>query len=122
MPNEEHGTVLHKGDFLDAIYMRYGWQILSLPLDCACGNHFSVQHALDCKIGGYRTLQHNEVRDLFAECLRQARYPLVETEPVLQPLSGESFPDSANKEDDARSDVKCLGFWRKMRQAYFDGG
>ena len=121
MPNEEHGTILHKGDFLDAIYMRHGWPILSLPLQCACGAPFSVQHSLDCKLGGYRSLQHNEVRDLFAECLREAKFHAVETEPTLQSLSGEAFKfKSANKDDDARSDVKCLGFWRKMRQAYFD--
>src|ERR1700749_3491471 len=67
---------------------------------------------------GYRTLQHSEVRDLVAECLREAHYPGVELEPQLQPLSGESFKlKSANEEDDARSDVKCVGFWR---QAFFD--
>ena len=45
----------------------------------------------------------------------------METEPQLQPLSGESFRlKSANKEEEARSDVKCVGFWRKLRQAYFD--
>ena len=27
---------------------------------------------------------------------------------------------SANKEDDARSDIKCCGFWSNKRQAYFD--
>ena len=27
---------------------------------------------------------------------------------------------SANKDDNARSDIKCLGFWSKMRQAFFD--
>jgi len=78
MTNEEHGTILHKGDFLDAIYMRYGWPILSLPLQCACGAPFSVQHSLDCKLGGYRTLQHNEVRDLFAQCLREAKFHAVD--------------------------------------------
>ena len=45
----------------------------------------------------------------------------METEPLLQALNGESFRlKSANKEEEARSDVKCVGFWRKMRQAYFD--
>ena len=61
------------------------------------------------------------MRDLFAECLREAKFHAVETEPTLQSLSGEAFKfKSTNKDDDARSDVKCLGFWRKMRQAYFD--
>ena len=54
-------------------------------------------------------------------CLREARFPGVEIEPELQILAGESFKlKSANKEDDARSDVKCVGFWTRMRQAYFD--
>ena len=30
IPNEEHGTVLHKKDFLDAVYIRYGWPIMDL--------------------------------------------------------------------------------------------
>ena len=104
---------------MDALYIRYGWDIVTLRN--ACGEAFSTQHSLDCPIGGYRSLQHNEVRDLVAECLKEARYKAVETEPMLQPLSGESFKlKSANKEEDARSDVKCVGFWRGMRQAYFE--
>ena len=39
-------------------------------------------------------------------------------EPQLQPLSGETFVyKSANKDDDARSDIKCR---TSMRQAFFD--
>ena len=53
-PLLEHGTVLHKGDFVDAIYMRYGWVLPGLPTSCACGHAFNVQHALDCKLGGFR--------------------------------------------------------------------
>jgi hypothetical protein len=120
-PSFDHGTVLNKGEFVDAVYMRYGWELPNLPLNCVCGAAFSLQHALDCMIGGYRVIQHNEVRDLFAKVLREAGMSAVEVEPPLQPLSGEGFEyKSANKDDDARSDVKCVGFWSKMRQAYFD--
>jgi hypothetical protein len=120
-PNEEHDTILHKKDFVDAIYIRYAWPIPDLPLQCVCGKNFDLQHSLDCLVGGFRGLQHNEVRDLVADCLTESHYRLVETEPELLPLSGESFKlRSANKEDEARSDVKCVGFWRKMRQALFD--
>jgi len=53
--------------------------------------------------------------------MREAGHSAVEIEPQLQPLSGEAFEyKSANKEDDARSDIKVCGFWRNMRQAYFD--
>jgi hypothetical protein len=86
-----------------------------------CGASFHIQHALDCKLGGLRVIQHNEVRDVFAQCLREAGHTLVEVEPPLQELSGEVFEfKTANKQDNARSDVKCCGFWNDKRQAYFD--
>ena len=30
-PSYDHGTVLHKRDFVDACYIRYGWTLLNLP-------------------------------------------------------------------------------------------
>jgi hypothetical protein len=120
-PSYDHGTVLHKRDFVDACYIRYGWTLLNLPVTCACGSAFNVQHALDCKLGGLRIVQHNEVRDTIAQCMREAGHTAVEVEPQLQALEGEVFDyKSANKDDEARSDIKCCGFWSKMRQAYFD--
>jgi hypothetical protein len=121
IPSYDHGTILHKGEFTDAIYIRYGWPILNLPTTCACGASFDVQHALDCQNGGLRTMQHNEVRDVVAQCMREAGHTLVEVEPQLQALSGEAFDyKTANKEADARSDIKCCGFWSNKRQAFFD--
>ena len=97
--------------------MRYGWQILDLPLVCACGDSFSVQHSLDCLLGGYRTIQHNEVRDVLAQAMREAGHTAVEVEPALLPLTGEAFHyRSANKEDDARSDIKVSGFTGKCNK------
>ena len=64
---------------------------------------------------------HNEVRDTIAQCMREAGHSAVEVEPQLQPLSGESFDyKSVGKESEARSDIKCCGFWSNMRQAFFD--
>ena len=72
-------------------------------------------------IGGYRNVMHNEVRDTVVNVLKEAGYKAVEKEPRLQPLSGENFEyKSANCDDDARSDIKCNGFWRPMRTAFFD--
>ena len=117
----DHDTVLNKGEFVDATYIRYGWTLPNLPTTCVCGASFDVQHALDCMIGGYRTIQHNEVRDVMAKAMKDAGYTAVETEPLLQPLTGERFErKSAITNDDARSDIKCTGFWKRMRTAYFD--
>ena len=66
LPVEEHGFALHKGAFRDALYIRYGWLLSGLPVNCACGQGFSVDHALDCPTGGYPTLWHNELRDFTA--------------------------------------------------------
>ena len=116
VPSYDHGTILHKGDFIDACYMRYGWELLDLP--CTCGAPYSLQHALDCQTGGLRQIQHNEVRD---QVMREAGHTAVETEPKLQPLTGEVFEyASANKKPDARSDIKCCSFWSNLRQAFFD--
>jgi len=60
------------------------------------------------------------VRDVLAQVMRDAGH-VVETEPALQKLTGEGFDyKSANKEDDARSDIKVTGFYREQRHAYFD--
>ena len=56
-----------------------------------------------------------------AHCMREAGHTQVETEPKLQPLSGEFFDyKTAIKDDEARSDIKCFSFWRHMRQTFFD--
>ena len=120
-PTYDHDTVLNKGDFIDSVCIRYGWSVSDLPDKCVCDHTFDVQHALDCMIGGYRNVMHNELRDTVAGVLKDAGYKAVEIEPRLQPLSGEHFEfKSANCDDDARSDIKCNGFWRPMRTAFFD--
>ena len=54
--------------------------------------------------------------------MKEAGHTAVEVEPQLQSLDGETFEyKSANKDDEARSDIKCCGFWgNRLRQAYFD--
>ena len=33
------------------------------PSHCSCSHPFSVEHALNCKTGGFPGVRHNEVRD-----------------------------------------------------------
>ena len=87
---------------------------------CFANVPFSVHHALDCALGGFRIVQHNETRDVVVDCMKEAGYGDVVKEPKLQPLTGEKFKYlSANCESDPRSDIKCCGFWREQRQAFF---
>ena len=48
LPSYDHGTVLHKGEFVDSLYIRYGWTPPDLPATCACGAAFDVAHSLTC--------------------------------------------------------------------------
>ena len=64
--------------------------------------------------------RHDEIRDVTASLLREVTQS-VETEPVLQPLTGEVLRGrSANTEDDARTDVKCRGFWNAHQDVFLD--
>lgn len=93
-----------------------------MPRLCACGQTFTVDHALSCSRGGYLASRHNEIRDLLSELLTETCRN-VSVEPTLQPLSGETFRStSAITTDEARLDLKAGGFWGGDRQrcAFFD--
>jgi len=42
LPLEQYGFSLHKGKFIDAICLRYGFTPSLLPLHCACGKDFTL--------------------------------------------------------------------------------
>jgi hypothetical protein len=86
LPLMEHGFALHKGAFHDALALRYGWSPSEMPSKCACGNNFSVEHALSCAKGGFPSIRHNEIRDLTATLLTEVCHD-VSVEPGLQPIS-----------------------------------
>ena len=120
IPLEENGFMLHKGDFRDAISLRYGWKVPNLPEKCGCVQSMSVDHAFICHKGGYPSICHNEIRDLTAALLSEV-CPNTSTEPSRQPLGDENFDhDTAIRDDEARLDVKARGFWRKGQDAFFD--
>ena len=119
LPLAREGYVLHKREFFDALYLRYRWELKYLPRSCACGNVFTVDHALSCLKGGFIHCRHDEIRDLLTVALDEVAYD-VTTEPALAPLSGEVLPLSANSADDARVDIAARGFWQRCGKAFFD--
>ena len=120
LPLTEHGFHLHKGEFWDAICLRYDWALKNTPTTCSCGATFSIDHAMTCHTGGFPTIRHNEIRDITASLLTEVCHS-VATEPPLQSLSGELLnPRSANREDGARLDIRARGFWNRAQDAFFD--
>ena len=111
---------LHKGEFRDALCLRYGWSLSITPHTCNCGTVFSVDHAMICHMGGFPTIRHNELRDITASLLTEVCHN-VATEPLMQPLTGETLTlRSANTENGARLDIRAGFFWNRSQDAFFD--
>ena len=89
------------------------------PQKCRCGQSFEINRVLTCRQGGFHTIRHNELRDTFSALLSEVCQE-VSIEPPLQPLSGEWLPRAANKEPNARLDIRAQGFWDIMQDAFFD--
>ena len=119
IPLKEMNFNLNKREFRDAIKLRYDLEITDMPAICTCGDLFTVDHAMVCRRGGLIIQRHNEIRDLEAEMLRMVCTD-VETEPVLQEITGEELNRGADKVPDARLDVHARGFWDRQQSAFFD--
>ena len=120
LPIAAQGFDLNKGEFQDALCMRYLMPIRNLPSHCPCGSKFDQTHALNCMRGGFVNARHNNIRDF--ECqLLQSICTDVESEPHLQPVQNKNtYTTSANTDDNARLDIRARGFWRRGQNAFFD--
>ena len=104
LPLQDLGSNLNKWEFRDAVELRYDWPVEDIPSTCACGEAFTVDHCMICKLGGFITQRHNELKDLETEFLRMV-CSNVEIEPVLQDISGEHLNRGSIKAQDARLDI-----------------
>ena len=126
LPLKEFHFDLSKAEFQDALALRYGWNPPNLPAFCACGNKNSVQHAMDCHLGGFVNLRHNALRDEIAKHLEEAGYKDVQVEPELQPMPASLQRKEKNgqirstDQDGARLDISANGFWRPLQRSFFD--
>ena len=112
---EDHGFTLTKGEFRDALALRYNKPLYSLLSNCPCGQKFNVTHALNCKKGGFVTMRHNNIRDFEANLIRIMQND-VEVESQLQQVENEHF--NGLKEDYARPDIRAKGVLRNAQNAY----
>ena len=116
LPLKEHGFLLSRRDFRDALALRYDWQLESVPATCVCGTAFSTDHAMMCSLSGFPTIRHNELRDFLGSLLTQVCHN-VALEPQLVPLEGEVFRSrTTNNSQEARADIRALGFGQGARR------
>ena len=52
LPLKEEGFSLNKREFFDAIHIRYRWTLRRLPSKCGCKKSFTMDHAMQCPLGG----------------------------------------------------------------------
>jgi hypothetical protein len=57
-PIRDMGFNLNKREFCDAVQLRYEWPVANIPSTCACGDVFTVDHAMICKRGGFVIQRH----------------------------------------------------------------
>ena len=72
----------------------------------------------NCKLGGYVTMRHNEIRDIEAALLREVCKD-VKIEPELLPM-GDVDMRGANTAEKARLDVSAVGIWSSMERTFVD--
>ena len=118
LPLQSMGYTLNKQEFRDAICLRYGWKIPYTPLFCNCKKKNDVNHTLNCKLGGYVHMRHNNLRDLEAFILKEVCKD-VRTEPGLLPV-GNAEVDSRNLEEKSRPDVSAVGVWGPNERTFLD--
>ena len=83
IPLECHHFNLTSQEFRDALALRYRKPLLNLPPYCnGCGATFSVEHALDCCVGGLVSQRHNEARDAIGY-LSSLVWKQVQKEPIV---------------------------------------
>ena len=77
-----------------------------LPSKCdGCGASLTMQHALDCKVGGLVIQRHNELRDCIGDIAAQ-----VVREPIVREAEGDSG---------LWLDLGVCGVWQPQAEALF---
>ena len=116
LPLHRYDFHLEKQAFWDGLRLRYGIPLSKIPLHCVCGISNSVDHAFNCKRGGFVTIRHNDIRDFTCELLNEVCYDV-----EVEPLTGEIFNHlTANTSQEARCDVSARGVWNRGQKAYVD--
>ena len=117
IPLQEHGFALNKAEFREALSIRYNKQLKGIPSTCPCEQKFDLNHAMNCKRGGFVIMNHNNVRGFEADLLKTMHND-TEIVPALQEIRNEKIPGNMN--DEARPDKRARGVWRSGQNAYFD--
>ena len=123
MPLRLNGTVLTSEQFHDALSLRYGLRPANMPRKCdGCGEEFSVEHALGCKVGGQVGARHNDIKhEWISMCTQALGKASVSDEPLIKNSQDvRNAGETGVVVEDLRGDVGVHGFWKKGSSCIFD--
>ena len=120
LPIDDHGFALHKSAFRMPSF-RYDWSLQNLPSRCSCSHPFSVEHALNCKTGGFPAVRHNEVRDISQLYYCQKSVMVLQQNLICSHSQGKLCHIALIMDDGACLDVAVYGFWGgRFEKAFLD--
>jgi len=134
-PSRRDGTELERDEFRDAVLLRLGRTPKNLPRMCdGCGETFTVEHALNCKKGGFVGIRHDDCRDEFGDlCSKALTSARVTTEPMIhyggnervtRQTNGASNTSNNNNSsthgEEQRGDLGVHGFHTRQMTTIFD--
>ena len=112
---EEQDLTLNRRPFRDSLHLHYNLQLVDLPSHCACGDRFTVSHALSCKKTDFVAQRHDRIQNLLTFLLSKICKE-VEVEPMRH--STQDPPSQVRPE--ARQDIKAESFWSRGETAFSD--
>ncbi|CEM17529.1 unnamed protein product [Vitrella brassicaformis CCMP3155] len=114
-PDAEDHTDLTPDEFRDNMAIRYAYEPPKMPTHCdGCGAAYSLDHALNCGVGGLVIRRHNEVVDVLCDLSAKAwgesavRKEVVIVEPEEEGEKG------------VRTDMVVIGVWERQKDVSFD--
>ncbi|CEL99221.1 unnamed protein product [Vitrella brassicaformis CCMP3155] len=113
-PDAEDHTDMTPDKFRDNMAIRYAYERPKMPTHCdGCGATYSLDHALNCGVGGLVIRRHNEVVDVLCDLSAKAwGESAVRKEGVIvEPEEGEK---------EVRTDMVVRGVWERQKDVSFD--
>ena len=118
VPNRLNDTILSAEEWRDNVRLRYNFKPMEMPDLCdGCGAKLTVEHALQCKVGGLVHMRHNDLCILLA--LSAAKLSPLEqlfTNPLSKPVNNAPRKLTLQQQLPIRVHKNTKQISRKMQQ------
>ena len=126
-PNTLAGTELRKDEWRDSACCRYNMRPESIPKYCdGCGKEATIDHILNCRIGGLIICRHNEVKDELIDIgIKAFGLNSIRDEPLTNPISdgnnsNNQNTNTNNNNNNNRADIMMRGLWERGTDGLID--